>query len=471
MNLRLKLFLTILILITLAISGCTITSKNSTQQSTKSKTLVIPKKDINVKISQFDVKSTSYYNHTRGNLHYTSFAHFHFDRELRSLGINVFGGIHETDINASDYDEIENSFGDIPETNFDFYIDLKIEETRNTSNSFNSHITIKSPTKNILFQNTYSLSLKHDRGFLEPPLLLLTQQFAKQIKQDTQAHLAMGLSVTKENKKIEKNEHATQISTAGPSTTQIFPRTNLSPISPKSTNINSNITHRKLALIIGNSKYKDSPLNNPINDANDLSKNLQKLNFKVHTVLDASKREIVEAINTFSEKLSGYDVGLFFYAGHGMQIKGRNYLIPIEAQINAASDVEFEAVDVGRLLAKMESYKDKINIVMLDACRNNPYSSAFRSSSRGLARVDAPAGSFIAYATAPGRVAADGTDRNGVFTKHLLRHINTPNITIESLLKRVRIGVMKETDDQQIPWQSSSMTGEFYFVKELDRVQ
>jgi len=221
----------------------------------------------------------------------------------------------------------------------------------------------------------------------------------------------------------------------------------------------------KVALIIGNSSYKIAPLANPINDAVDINNALEGLGFKTIKLIDADKKEIIEAINHFGEELQTSDIGLFYFAGHGLQVKGDNYLIPINSNINSESDIEFEGVNVSRLLGKMDKQENKINIVMLDACRNNPFARSFRSMSRGLSRVDAPTGTFVVFSTAPGEVAQDGDGKNGVFTKHLLRHIKTPNLPIEEVMKKVRVSVMQETDKKQVPWQSSSLTGSFYFLE------
>jgi len=159
-------------------------------------------------------------------------------------------------------------------------------------------------------------------------------------------------------------------------------------------------------------------------------------------------------------------IGLFYFAGHGIQVKGINYLIPVDAEIETESDVEYEAVDAGRILGKMEDAGNDLNIVIVDACRDNPFARSFRSSSRGLARMDAPKGSIIVYATAPGKVAADGEGRNGIYTKHLLKHMKISGLTVEQVLKSTRIEVMNETGDKQVPWESSSLRGNFYFIPE-----
>ena len=221
---------------------------------------------------------------------------------------------------------------------------------------------------------------------------------------------------------------------------------------------------RRTALVIGNANYESSPLANPVNDANDIAKALRNLGFIVIHKKNATQREMEKAVREFGKTLRKHGgVGLFYYAGHGIQVNGRNYLIPVDAEIETESDVKFEAVDAGRVLGKMEDADNDLNIVILDACRDNPFARSFRSSTQGLARMDAPRGSIIAYATAPGSVAADGGGRNGVFTKYLLKHMNTPGLPIEDVLKNVRTDVLDESNERQIPWESSSLTGNFYF--------
>jgi hypothetical protein len=219
----------------------------------------------------------------------------------------------------------------------------------------------------------------------------------------------------------------------------------------------------RLALVIGNGAYQTAPLKNPINDAEDMAATLKKLGFKIILKKDADQRTMEDTIRQFGWQLRNGDVGLFYFAGHGVQVEGRNYLIPIDARIESESDVKYEAVDVGRILGKMEDAENRLNIVILDACRNNPYARVFRSDQSGLARMDAPTGSLVAYSTAPGEVAADGPERNGIFTKYLIQHMMTPNLLIEQVLKRVRIDVAGQTNGRQIPWESSSLMGDFYF--------
>lgn len=219
----------------------------------------------------------------------------------------------------------------------------------------------------------------------------------------------------------------------------------------------------KTALVIGNSTYPQAPLKNPVNDAVDLAETLKALGFHVILKSNATLKEMKAAINTFGNVLSQESVGLFYYAGHAMQIGGHNYLLPIDCKIRSESDVEFEAVDAGRVLGKMEDAGNKVNIVILDACRNNPFARSFRSYDQGLARMDAPRGSLIAYATAPGTVAHDGEGRNGVFTGYLLKNIRKPGLPIEKVLKNVRISVLEHTNNRQVPWTSSSLVGELVF--------
>lgn len=220
----------------------------------------------------------------------------------------------------------------------------------------------------------------------------------------------------------------------------------------------------RIALVIGNADYKNSPLNNPANDALDISEALRQTGFDVDYYTNLDRKQMREAIRNFGDKLRKADTGLFYFAGHGIQIKGRNYLIPLSVDVHSADEVQDESIDAGSVLRKMESAGNSVNIVILDACRNNPFSRSFRTLDQGLARMDGPVGSFIAYATAPGSVAADGTGRNGLYTEHLLQAIQQPGLTIEQVFKKVRNGVKNATDGQQIPWESSSLMGEFIFL-------
>lgn len=223
-------------------------------------------------------------------------------------------------------------------------------------------------------------------------------------------------------------------------------------------------TERRIALVIGNSSYSTGPLKNPVNDAADMAAALEKSGFAVTLKKNANLREMMESIEEFGKTLQRGGVGLFYYAGHGVQIGGVNYLIPIGARINKEGDVRYEAVDAGRVLMEMEYADNGLNIVVLDACRDNPYTKSFRSVSRGLAIVtNAPTGTFISYSTGAGQVAMDGTERNSPYTKALLENIVKPGLSITKVFMNVRSKVMKETG--QVPWELSSLVGDFYFVR------
>lgn len=225
----------------------------------------------------------------------------------------------------------------------------------------------------------------------------------------------------------------------------------------------------RVALVIGNAEYRGSlsPLANPVNDAQLMAEALKSVGFKVISVHDASQKEMKRAIAQFGAAISagGKDVtGLFYYAGHGLQVGGTNYLVPVSAEIAQEGDVDLESVAADSILKQMEFAGAKTSIVILDACRNNPLARGFRSATRGLARMDAPNGSFVAYSTAPGDVAADGKGKNSPFAKALATEIQKPEQAIEVTFRNVRIQVMNETNQQQVPWDSSSMVMPFYFA-------
>lgn len=231
---------------------------------------------------------------------------------------------------------------------------------------------------------------------------------------------------------------------------------------------------KRLALIIGNSQYqKTSTLINPENDATDIASSLLRLGFEVIVEHNVSHKRMALAVEAFGNRLAeNRGTGLFYYAGHGIQVSGKNYLIPIDADIKKSSDIEFEALNVDRVLHAMANADNRLNIIILDACRDNPFAGSFRRISRGLAQIKAPSGTFLAYATAPGEVASDGYDRNGVYTKHILLNIESQQTSIENMFKKVRQGVIAQTNNQQIPWESSSLLGEFYFMdQQIDKTE
>ena len=226
---------------------------------------------------------------------------------------------------------------------------------------------------------------------------------------------------------------------------------------------------KRTALVIGNARYEIGALRNPTNDAQDMAATLQKLGFEVTLTIDATQERMEHNISEFGRQLYQGGVGLFYYAGHGVQVDGENYLIPVDANIQSESDVRYKAVNIGQVLGKMGEARNGLNIVILDACRDNPFAKRFRSASRGLAIVSSSAvkGTFIAYATSPGKVASDGEDRNGLYTKQLLTQLQTPGMPIEQVFKRVLQGVERDTNGRQTPWTSSSFSGDFYFVPPL----
>jgi hypothetical protein len=190
---------------------------------------------------------------------------------------------------------------------------------------------------------------------------------------------------------------------------------------------------------------------------------LRVLGFEVIEGENLSQREMEGDIRLFGSKIRDGGVGLFYYAGHGIQINGINYLVPVGATITTEEEVKYESVDVGRVLAQMDGARNSLNIVILDACRNNPFARSFRSASQGLASIDAPRGTLIAYATAPGSTAKDGEGKNGTYTEELLRNIRLPGLSIEQVFKKVRVAVVGRTNGIQTPWESSSLVGDFYF--------
>jgi tetratricopeptide (TPR) repeat protein len=223
-------------------------------------------------------------------------------------------------------------------------------------------------------------------------------------------------------------------------------------------------TLRRVALIIGNSAYAIGPLKNPVNDARAMTTALRGLGFDVIHKEDLKREDMRRAIRDFGLKISKGSVGLFYYAGHGVQVRGENYLIPVDAAPESADEIDDDGVNAGYVLEKMESAGNGMNIVILDACRNNPFTRSFRSGSDGLASINAPTGTLIAYATAPGAVASDGGNSgNGVYTQELLKILKTPGLGIEEVFKRVRVAVRQRTQGRQTPWESSSLVGDFYF--------
>jgi hypothetical protein len=219
----------------------------------------------------------------------------------------------------------------------------------------------------------------------------------------------------------------------------------------------------RVALLIGNNQYATTPLRNAANDAKDLGEALKELGFKVIVRENASRKDMIDAIREFGQSLEGASTAVFFYAGHAMQFKDRNYLIPIDAAMGSEEDVTFFSVEIGQVFDRMDRARTRFNFIILDACRDNPFAASFKTTSQGLAQMSSPSGTLIAYATAPGSVAADGYGRNGIYTKHILQNIRIPDMPVEIMFKRVREGVERETRKLQTPWDSSSLKGDFAF--------
>lgn len=223
----------------------------------------------------------------------------------------------------------------------------------------------------------------------------------------------------------------------------------------------------RVALVIGNSAYKAAPLANPVNDARLMADTLRNLGFSVLYEENTTQRQMKQALNRFGDHLeeAGRDgVGLFYYAGHGVQVGGKNYLIPIDANIQHEKDVDLESVAADAALVAMDYAGNRLNVMILDACRNNPFKRSFRSANRGLALMNAPSGSLIAYATGPGSVAADGAGANSPYTAAVVKAMQNKDVAIERMFRNVRNQVMSQTNNLQVPWEASSLIGgDFFF--------
>ena len=234
----------------------------------------------------------------------------------------------------------------------------------------------------------------------------------------------------------------------------------------------------RYALVIGNASYAIDALANPINDAQDISDKLKQLDFSVETHLDIDKASIAKTIENFYLNITDRDaVSVFYYAGHAIQLNNNNYLIPVDANISSLKSLDNEAYGFNQLLVNMHKARSRTNIVILDACRNNPFiaqgagennrslSTESAPANNGLAPIEAPPGTLIAYATEPGKVAKDGAGRNGTYTKYLLKYLSLP-VGIEKMFKTVRAAVMQETGNSQVPWEHSSLYRDFLFKRD-----
>jgi uncharacterized caspase-like protein len=224
------------------------------------------------------------------------------------------------------------------------------------------------------------------------------------------------------------------------------------------------VTEERIALVIGNAAYRNDPLDNPVNDARLIAQSLKQSGFSVSLQENLDRRGLVDALREFGNHLDENTIAVLYYAGHGLQLRDRNYLIPVDAEIRSEDEIPIAGVDLGFMLGRMSTARSRINIVILDACRNNPFKGKGGPSAQGLAQMDAPVGTLLAYATAPGKLAADGSGANSLYATHLARHLLTPGLPVEHVFKRVREGVVRDTREQQIPWESSSLQGEFAFI-------
>ena len=221
----------------------------------------------------------------------------------------------------------------------------------------------------------------------------------------------------------------------------------------------------RVALVIGNSRYKGAPLKNPANDAAAIAGQLKQMGFTVNLQLDAGRKQMLDAIQAFGASLARTKgVGLFYFAGHGAQLGWRNYLIPVDATVATVAEMQAQAVDVYQLVDDLIRARNPMNIIILDACRDSPFGTQVALEQKGLSQLDAPAGTLLAYATAPGNVAADGTGSNGLYTEFLLKEMQVRQAKIEDVFKRVRLNVRRSSNGQQIPWESTSLEEDFYFI-------
>src|SRR5581483_3578313 len=221
---------------------------------------------------------------------------------------------------------------------------------------------------------------------------------------------------------------------------------------------------RRLALVVGNSSYVNAPLANPANDGRAMAAKLRQLGFEVMERENATREDMVRLSREFGNRLKLGGVGVFYYAGHGVQLNGINYLLPVDSDIQDETELQTRAYDVNEILNKMDSAKNRLNIVILDACRNNPLMRATRSDIHGLATMQQGTGTIVAYATQPGATAADGpVGGNSLYTQQLLLALSQPGLKVEDVFKQVRMEVFRRSGGTQTPWENSSLIGEFYF--------
>lgn len=228
-----------------------------------------------------------------------------------------------------------------------------------------------------------------------------------------------------------------------------------------------------VALLIGNGAYKQkkSELTNPTNDATDLAKILEELGFSVQLLTDCKNKDIDIALKSFKDSLNSNDVGLFYYAGHGLQVEGENYITAVDTDFSEELSVKWSSLALNQVIDIMDICSNTTNIIILDACRDNPYAKAWNRSIelQNLAPVFAPKGTIIAFSTSPGERASDGNGDNGPYTEALLKHIKIPDLGIEDVFKRVRNSLSLSTKGKQTSWEHTSLTGDFFFNLSLGK--
>ncbi len=227
----------------------------------------------------------------------------------------------------------------------------------------------------------------------------------------------------------------------------------------------------RIALVIGNSAYRQAPLDNPANDAAAMRDLLTTAGFTVDSRLDAKRTDLLAAIDVFGKRLQSSEakLAIFYYAGHGAQIDWRNYLLPVDVVVSSAEQVKNQCVDLGLLLGKMTAAKDKTFVIILDACRDDPFKGGYRPEQKGLSQFDAPVGSLLAYATSPGNVASDGSGKNGLYTENLVRELSVRGAKIEDALKRVRLNVRLSSNGGQIPWETTSLESDVFIFADAQK--
>jgi hypothetical protein len=236
------------------------------------------------------------------------------------------------------------------------------------------------------------------------------------------------------------------------------------PVETRGQRLTSAVPEKRVALVIGNNAYKDGRLTAPINDARAMTIALTELGFKVTRLEDVGRVSMHRAIRIFVDELTRSEaVGLFYFAGHGAQSKGKNFLIPIDANIEHEDDIELQGVDIQYMLDKFADMRNGMNILILDACRNNPFARRGVKRPSGLAAIDGPPGTLVAFAAAPGQVAREIQGGNGIYTKNILANIREPGLPVEEVFKRVRFGVLADTGKLQVPWENTSLVRDFYF--------